>query len=77
MEQRIPNQAPGNGAFTGQPPVNGQVAIKPQNFGIPYSTVAQRSAAQSGGVKAAISNTVIFPNYQTASTPRRLAPSIS
>ena len=65
-----PGQAPGNGAFTGQAPVNGQVAIKPQNFGIPYSNVAQRSAAQSGGVKAAISNTVIFPNYQTASVPK-------
>ena len=64
-----PGQAPGNGAFSGAPPGNNQVAIKPQNFGIPYNTAAQRTAAQSGGVKSAITNTVIFPNYGTATTP--------
>jgi RHS repeat-associated protein len=64
-----PNQAPGNGAFTGQPPTNGQVAIKPQNFGVPYNTVAQRNAAQSSNVSSVVSNIVIFPNYGTASTP--------
>ena len=67
-----PNQAPGNGAFTGQPPTNGQVAIKPQNFGVPYNTVAQRNTAQSKDVSSIVSNIVIFPNYNTASTPKNV-----
>jgi RHS repeat-associated protein len=67
-----PNQAPGNGAFTGQPPTNGQVAIKPQNFGVPYNTVAQRNTAQSKDVSSIVSNIVIFPNYNAASTPKNV-----
>lgn len=66
-----PNQAPGPGEFTPskRSPKNGEVAISPANFGVPYATIAQRSAAQRGVVSAVLHNIIIFPEFNTNTAP--------
>jgi RHS repeat-associated protein len=61
-----PKQAPNAGAFSQAKPQIGDVAIKPQNFGVPYGTVAQRNAAQSNPIRSTLRGIKIFPDYDTA-----------
>ena len=64
-----PRQAPGRGAFSGRRPTVGQVAIEPQNFGIPYDTMAERNAAQSRAVASVVRRIRIYPNFGTNTAP--------